>query len=523
MLNVPSHSFPAPSSQQRVSTIGRSKVPLKPGRSLMDWIRVAKSGKDLTGLRGRLIEVTEEELAKHNKKNDCWICIRGQVYNVTPYMEYHPGGEDELMKAAGADGTDLFDQVHRWVNYESMLKECFIGRMAIKLVSISKGGISVENKGKKPSNGMLPHSTAPQTADKEFPPRYDWFQTDSAVNIVIYTNQKNLNKELVIVDFQEDILRAEIILGDYSYLLLIELSHTIQKDIDVHITGKAGKLELIMQKNDPFVWKTLGQPLEGHNSFVKRSGRGFYYRKCRLVSKTDVNHNTKLFCFELPQGCHLQVPVGHHVYLKLTISGMEVVKPYTPVSHSLVLDPQLQTYHDERFIYIMIKIYPNGSFTPQVDNLTIGDYILVSNPQGDFRKSQTEAVEDIFLLAAGTGLTPMIKLLTHVLNSVYSLRRAKLIFFNKTEGDILWREQVEQLCLVDKRFEAQFVLSEPSDTWTEYQGHISLPFLSVTITRSGKESKMLICICGPNGFVDQGIRFLQDLGFSKEEVFVFRE
>lgn len=33
------------------------------------------------------------------------------VYNVTPYMDYHPGGEEELMKAAGIDGTDLFDQV----------------------------------------------------------------------------------------------------------------------------------------------------------------------------------------------------------------------------------------------------------------------------------------------------------------------------------------------------------------------------------------------------------------------------
>lgn len=32
------------------------------------------------------------------------------VYNVTPYMDYHPGGEEELMKAAGIDGTDLFDQ-----------------------------------------------------------------------------------------------------------------------------------------------------------------------------------------------------------------------------------------------------------------------------------------------------------------------------------------------------------------------------------------------------------------------------
>lgn len=53
------------------------QVPLKPGRSLMDWIRLTKSGKDLTGLKGRMIEVTEDELAKHNKKEDCWICIRG--------------------------------------------------------------------------------------------------------------------------------------------------------------------------------------------------------------------------------------------------------------------------------------------------------------------------------------------------------------------------------------------------------------------------------------------------------------
>lgn len=38
----------------------------------------------------------------------------GFVYNVSPYMEYHPGGEEELMRAAGSDGTDLFDQVRYW-------------------------------------------------------------------------------------------------------------------------------------------------------------------------------------------------------------------------------------------------------------------------------------------------------------------------------------------------------------------------------------------------------------------------
>lgn len=55
------------------------QVALKPGHSLMDWIRFSKSGKDLTGLRGRLIEVTQEELQKHNTRDDCWTCIRGEA------------------------------------------------------------------------------------------------------------------------------------------------------------------------------------------------------------------------------------------------------------------------------------------------------------------------------------------------------------------------------------------------------------------------------------------------------------
>lgn len=49
----------------------------------------------------------------------------GLVYNVTPYMEYHPGGEDELMKAAGTDGTDLFDQVRTGSEWHLLTKRYF--------------------------------------------------------------------------------------------------------------------------------------------------------------------------------------------------------------------------------------------------------------------------------------------------------------------------------------------------------------------------------------------------------------
>ncbi|XP_044867798.1 cytochrome b5 reductase 4 isoform X1 [Mauremys mutica] len=556
MLNVPAPAFPASGSQQRAAAGGRSKVPLKPGRSLMDWIRLTKSGKDLTGLKGRLIEVTEEELAKHSKKDDCWICIRGLVYNVTPYMEYHPGGDDELMRAAGADGTDLFDQVHRWVNYESMLKECLVGRMALKPLAATTETCCALPEEKKLLNGMLPKNKVLDTSSKDLTPSYDWFQTDYLVTVVIYTKQKGMNSEMVIVDHQDGSLRVDSILRDYSYLLHIELSYAVQEDITVHIAEKVGKVEIVLKKKDNIPWSKLGQPLNSHNSFIKCTDRallvcssardhiasnvsilsynlnerscfwmqgysGLYYRKCKLISKTEVTHDTKLFCLMLPQSTHLQVPVGHHVYLKQIIAGTEIVKPYTPVSCSLKSDFKEPSHHDSTHLILMIKIYPSGLFTSELDHLQIGDYISVSNSEGSFKKSQVQTLEDLFLLAAGTGFTPMVKLLNYVLTNVCSLRTVKLMFFNKTEDDILWRNQLEQLALKDKRFEVQFILSEPKKEGTGKQGKISSSLLSEFVKRSKKDSKVLICVCGPVPFTEQGIQFLQDLGYSKEEVHSF--
>ncbi|NXJ47011.1 NB5R4 reductase, partial [Spizaetus tyrannus] len=481
------------------------QVPLKPGRSLMDWIRLTKSGRDLTGLKGRLIEVTEDELAKHNKKEDCWICIRGFVYNVTPYMEYHPGGEDELMKAAGADGTDLFDQVHRWVNYESMLKECLVGRMAVKPIAAPKG----EGFKSEIIFIMLYSKYIFFSLLYFLFYSYDWFQTDSLITIVIYTKQKDMNAELVIVDCQDKRLRGEIIVDDHSYLVEVGMYCNFAREtfsLIVNIAEKVGKVEIILKKKDNIHWKMLGQALEGHNTFIKHTERGLFYRKCKLVSKTEVTHDTKLLCLMLPRSTHLCVPIGQHVYLKQTIAGTEVVKPYTPVLPFLPLDLKEPPRHDGAHLYLMIKIYSCGLFTQALDHLQIGDYISVSNPEGNFKKSQVQTSEDLFLLAAGTGFTPMVKLLNFALTEVGCLRTVRLIFFNKTEDDILWRNQLDQLALKDERFEVQFILSQPTKDWVGKQGKISSSLLSEFVKRSRKDSKVLICICGPTPFTEQGVQ-----------------
>jgi cytochrome b involved in lipid metabolism len=39
-----------------------------------------------------------------------FMCLCRKVYDVTPYVSYHPGGEKEIMRGAGRDATKLFGE-----------------------------------------------------------------------------------------------------------------------------------------------------------------------------------------------------------------------------------------------------------------------------------------------------------------------------------------------------------------------------------------------------------------------------
>eukprot|EP00271_Cylindrocystis_brebissonii_P002545 TRINITY_DN13239_c0_g1_i2.p1 TRINITY_DN13239_c0_g1~~TRINITY_DN13239_c0_g1_i2.p1 ORF type:complete len:189 (-),score=35.20 TRINITY_DN13239_c0_g1_i2:930-1496(-) len=121
---VPSQEQPAAGSEfgggRRKPESGR--VQLGPGFSQVDWLRQMRSTPP--GPRRR---VSIAEVREHKSGEAIWTILFGNVYNISPYLKYHPGGVEILMKVAGRDATALFNKYHAWVNYQFMLEKCFIG------------------------------------------------------------------------------------------------------------------------------------------------------------------------------------------------------------------------------------------------------------------------------------------------------------------------------------------------------------------------------------------------------------
>ena len=75
-----------------------------------------------------------EEIEKHNKESDCWIVIKDVVYNVTEWLNEHPGGREVILAEAGADATDAFEAIdfHTSSRTLGFLEDTRIGRVAKK-------------------------------------------------------------------------------------------------------------------------------------------------------------------------------------------------------------------------------------------------------------------------------------------------------------------------------------------------------------------------------------------------------
>ncbi|CAF0908594.1 unnamed protein product [Adineta steineri] len=497
-------NFLQPPAQTITTNKTRAQVALAPRHGLMDWIRKMNNTPDISGTNGKILNVTLEELAKHNKKTDCWTAIAGNVYNISPYLDFHPGGVDEIMRGAGIDATTLFQEIHSWVNFGSMLEKCLVGRL------ISK------------PNSNETASTKP----KSLPPRlrFDFRQPDSkSLKLFIYTTYLTLTTENIFVHIENSKKISILVFIDgFVHTIAIELFELVTNDITVHIsTNSRGQIEIDLKKQNDQIWKTIGKFASNHLSVCPVQDFEPIYFMATLIKRSPVTHDSDWYTFSLPSNIFMLPPIGYHIRLRQSKDGILIVKPYTVVDK---LNSE-QNLSSDQTIELLIKHYTDRTMTPMLQKLNIGDTIEMSSFEGTFDYTKINTCKTLILVAAGTGLTPMFRIINYVIKQTENQvdMNVILLFFNKTQDDILCGEELQTISKQNKVI-VHDILSRPGPEWTGETGYIRgelLHRLLPSISSTTNVTETLVCVCGPTPFSKLAIDLLKEHGYNDNCLHLF--
>ena len=70
------------------------------------------------------------EVKRHNSRESCWVVVDGCVYDVTSWMDNHPGGAIVLLNSSGRDATDIFNAYHSRESISNKLKFFYVGAIS---------------------------------------------------------------------------------------------------------------------------------------------------------------------------------------------------------------------------------------------------------------------------------------------------------------------------------------------------------------------------------------------------------
>ncbi len=70
-----------------------------------------------------------KEVASHCHVDSCWMVVLDKVYDLTDFIEYHPGGYEIMLEYAGTDATNAFIEKPHTIEATDMLEKYLIGEL----------------------------------------------------------------------------------------------------------------------------------------------------------------------------------------------------------------------------------------------------------------------------------------------------------------------------------------------------------------------------------------------------------
>jgi cytochrome-b5 reductase len=178
-----------------------------------------------------------------------------------------------------------------------------------------------------------------------------------------------------------------------------------------------------------------------------------------------------------------------------------------------------------------------GKLTQFMEAMKLGDTIDAKGPLGEFifdaspprelgtpelthaRSNEKQPFDKIGFIAGGSGITPVLQVLTNLLVDPKRKVSAWVLYANQTPDDILCGDILNALAK-DKRVKIWYTVDRPSDDWQYSKGFINEQMVREHLPPAGPNT--LVMMCGPPPMIKFAcIPNLEKHGYTDKSYFSF--
>jgi ferredoxin-NADP reductase len=202
---------------------------------------------------------------------------------------------------------------------------------------------------------------------------------------------------------------------------------------------------------------------------------------------------------------------GQFVHVRKIIDGTPVERSYS-LSSAPGIDP---------FFQLTIKRIQGGLLSPiLVEELSVGDELELSTPQGRFFDADPNVPHHYLLVGAGSGVTPLFSIMKWLLARERS-DEVTLVFSSRRESSIIFRGQLDALVnRYPARLRVIHILTQPSGEWSGERGRLDRERLVQVLAERAPAGDLpeIAYLCGPESFMDEATIALEARGLERGNI-----
>lgn len=169
--------------------------------------------------------------------------------------------------------------------------------------------------------------------------------------------------------------------------------------------------------------------------------------------------------------------------------------------------------NEKKYIEFTCKAVPNGLVSVYTVNyLKVGKKLKITGPMGRFIFNEKKTKKNLVFLAGGCGISPIMSILRYINKNKIKVN-ATLIYSNKTEDEILWRKDIEEISKKNKNIKHVFTLTQQQ--WKGRTGRIDKELVENTVKKIKDTDFYMV---GPPPFVEEMEKIIRELGVNEDSI-----